>query len=29
LVCALYFAICCPLSLYGAQLERRMAVAAR
>jgi polar amino acid transport system permease protein len=29
LVCALYFAICWPLSLYGAQLERRMAVAAR
>ncbi|MDA9494851.1 amino acid ABC transporter permease [Bradyrhizobium sp. CCBAU 11361] len=29
LVCALYFAICWPLSLVGAQLERRMAVAAR
>jgi polar amino acid transport system permease protein len=29
LVCALYFAVCWPLSLYGAQLERRMAVAAR
>jgi polar amino acid transport system permease protein len=29
LVCVLYFAICWPLSLYGAQLEHRMAVAAR
>ncbi|MHC2316609.1 polar amino acid transport system permease protein [Bradyrhizobium diazoefficiens] len=29
LVCVLYFAICWPLSLVGAQLERRMAVAAR
>ena len=29
LVCVLYFAICWPLSLVGARLERRMAVAAR
>lgn len=29
LVCVFYFAICWPLSLVGAQLERRMAVAAR
>ena len=29
LVCVLYFAICWPLSLYGAQLERRMAAAVR
>ncbi|QHP68215.1 amino acid ABC transporter permease [Bradyrhizobium sp. LCT2] len=29
LVCVLHFAICWPLSLVGAQLERRMAVAAR
>ena len=29
LVCALYFAICWPLSLYGARLERQLAKAAR
>ena len=29
LVCALYFALCWPLSLYGAWLERRLVTAAR
>jgi polar amino acid transport system permease protein len=29
IVGALYFAMCWPLSLYGAQLERRLAAAAR